>query len=86
MVLEEPGESDLFGKLKQHQLQQKDGGDLCQRSRPATGGRGERSWAVDGTVADACRILANSSVELAARRRRTHSLPPSIADELDHGR
>jgi hypothetical protein len=37
MVLEEPGVSDLFGKLKQHQLKQKDGGDLRQRSRPTTG-------------------------------------------------
>ena len=42
MVLEEPGESDLFGKLKEHQLEQEDGGDLRQRSRPATGWRRER--------------------------------------------
>jgi hypothetical protein len=42
--------------------------------------------AVDSTVADACRMLAKSGVELAARRRRTqlpHSLPPFIADDLD---
>jgi hypothetical protein len=38
-MLEEPGESDLLGKLEQHQLQYKYGGDLGQRSRPATGGR-----------------------------------------------
>jgi hypothetical protein len=40
-------------------------------------------------VADVCRILANSSVELEARRWRTqllHSLPPLIADDQDHGR
>jgi hypothetical protein len=48
MVLEESGESDLFGKLKQHQLQQKDGPDLRQRSPPAAGGRGKCSRTEDG--------------------------------------
>jgi hypothetical protein len=37
MVLEKPGESDLLGKLKQHQLEQKDRDYLRQRSRPTTG-------------------------------------------------
>jgi hypothetical protein len=47
MVLEEPGETDLFGQLKQHQLQQKDGGHLRQRPRPPTGRCRHRSPAVD---------------------------------------
>jgi hypothetical protein len=29
MVLEEPGEPDLFGKLEEHQLQHEDGNHLC---------------------------------------------------------
>jgi hypothetical protein len=45
-MLEEPGESDLLGKLEQHQLQYKYGGDLGQRSRPATGGRCQSLLAV----------------------------------------
>jgi hypothetical protein len=36
MVLQEPGESDLFSQLKEHQLQQQDRADPRQRSRPAT--------------------------------------------------
>jgi hypothetical protein len=36
-VLKEPGETDLLGQLKQHQLQQKDGDHLGQRPRPTTG-------------------------------------------------
>ena len=39
VMLQEPGESDLLGKLEEHQLQQKVGCDLGQRSRPATGRR-----------------------------------------------
>ena len=38
MVLEEPGESDLFGKLEEHEPEQEDGDYLCKRSRPATAG------------------------------------------------
>ena len=34
MVLEEPGESDLLGKLKEHQLQEEDGDYLRQREEP----------------------------------------------------
>jgi hypothetical protein len=30
IVLEEPGEPDLFSQLKKHQLRQKDRGDLCR--------------------------------------------------------
>jgi hypothetical protein len=37
MVLEKTGESDFFGKLKQHQLKHKDRDYLSQRPRPATG-------------------------------------------------
>jgi len=46
--LEKPGEADLLGKLKQHQLEQKDGSYLPNRSRPATGSRRQRLRAVDG--------------------------------------
>jgi hypothetical protein len=37
VVLEEPGESDLFGKLEEHELEQEDRGYPCKRSLPATG-------------------------------------------------
>jgi hypothetical protein len=37
MVLEETGESDLFGELTEHQLKYEDRRHLAQRSRPATG-------------------------------------------------
>jgi hypothetical protein len=36
VMLEEPGESDLFSQLKEHQLQEEDRADIRQRSRPAT--------------------------------------------------
>jgi hypothetical protein len=48
MVLEETGESDLLSKLKEHQLEDEDGGHLGQRSRPATGRWSERLRAVNG--------------------------------------
>ena len=49
-MLQKPGEADLLGKLKQHQLQQEDGGYLPNRSRPATGRRRQRLRAVDGQL------------------------------------
>lgn len=48
MVLEETGESDLFSKLKEHQLENEDDGYLGQHSWPATGRWSERLRAVNG--------------------------------------
>jgi hypothetical protein len=38
MVLEEPGKTDLFGKLKEHELEHNNGGHFRQRSWSAAGG------------------------------------------------
>jgi hypothetical protein len=38
VMRQESGESDLFGKLEQHQLQQEHCSNLGKSSRPATGG------------------------------------------------
>ena len=53
MVLEESGESDLFGKLKQHQLQQEDGAELRKHPRQTTDWGGECLRAVESRVKSA---------------------------------
>ncbi len=46
-VLQEAGETYLFGKLKERQLEHKDCGHLRQSSRPAAGKCGQRFSAED---------------------------------------
>jgi hypothetical protein len=46
-MLEEPGESNLLGKLKQHQLQQEDGAELRKHPRQTTDWSGECLRAID---------------------------------------